>query len=61
MHGVDGEGKVVRGEATSSGGRAVIVILHAEETGPIIKPRWPMFKELSDEYDRRMKMKGRRI
>jgi hypothetical protein len=28
---------------------------------PIIKPRWPTFKELTDEHDRRMKMKGRRI
>jgi hypothetical protein len=27
----------------------------------IIKPRWPTFKELTDDYDRRMKMKGRRI
>jgi hypothetical protein len=32
-----------------------------KKPGPIIKPRWPTFKELADEYDRRMKMKGRRI
>jgi hypothetical protein len=29
--------------------------------GPIIKSRWPTFKELMDEHDRRIKMKGRRI
>jgi hypothetical protein len=26
-----------------------------------MKTRWPTFKELTDEHDRRMKMKGRRI
>ena len=26
-----------------------------------MKARWPTFKELMDEHDRRMKMKGRRI
>jgi hypothetical protein len=32
-----------------------------KKPGPIIKPRWPTLKELTDEYDPRMKMKGRRI
>jgi hypothetical protein len=28
---------------------------------PIIKPRWPTFKELTDEHDRRIKLRGKRI
>ena len=29
--------------------------------GAIVNPRWPTMKELMDEHDRRIKMKGRRI